>query len=337
MGGGLGNCPFKSPRSRLSKLTAVYTSPPAIDYLTPEYADNPTVCEKTLCELWDTTKSQCGMALNVFIGTGSNNLVDAINTNGTNTVNKLDTDHTNITNTINNDSTSIINEIDTKHTDLINTLNTLSTNLNIYLNSVLGTVIEANDLIPKTRHNNPLFANIRSDLINLFKHNNADHFDDSKKGLPIAGTLTSENFGREDLDRNNYIYAVDFVIDEYDPLRPEKTLYAAEMDLGEDIKEIPYVSWTDYKNWAYDSVTYTDPVAPAIIWFNRYVLRLVQEARQHVDKDGNGKVFVTDFKFNITIDLPNRLKTYQETSTATKIINFSAYCAWVDGGPDPLI
>jgi len=168
----------------------------------------------------------------------------------------------------------------------------------------------------------------------MLKHVNSDHFDANKQDIPSATTLLSEALGLEDLDTNTYVYVRDFVINEYDSAKPIKLLTAIEPT---DINEIPYISWEDYKEWTDDETgTIPEPVAPAIIWFNKYVLKLVQEAKTGIDKDGNNKVFVTDFKFNITVDLPDRLKTYQESSTATRLINFSQYVSWIDGGPDPL-
>lgn len=89
------------------------------------------------------------------------------------------------------------------------------------IESVIGTAADAATFIPDTE-------DVPSTLINLLKHLNETHYDESGgSSVPKASTLLSEYFGGEDLDDNELIYGKDFKINATDV---PKMLKALETD-----------------------------------------------------------------------------------------------------------
>ena len=165
-------------------------------------------CVTTSCELWNDSLTQCGLSLRYQVDLNNTSL------------------KSHLTSLIDTKNALVIADIDSKFLGLLT-----------YLRAVAGTEAEASSLIPVDGHSNPVFTNIVSDVVNLLKHYNADHNDAMKSGSPAANSLLMEYMGREDLDGNNKMYLVDFIIDENDPDRPNRLFGTLEAEI--DTKYLP--------------------------------------------------------------------------------------------------
>lgn len=138
----------------------------------------------------------------------------------------------------------------------ITSLSSKLTSLSSSFNNVVGEAADSADYIPI--HSHQSLTNVKSNLVNLLKHNNVKHGDPSIKNItknPASNVLSMEYFSSEDLDDNGKIFGVDFILTDDD----SKPLSIKNLDYVVASLGLPEISYSDYKSWMEDGGT--DPLA----------------------------------------------------------------------------